>query len=130
MEMHTRAPQRDRPVGLVVLACIQFFFGAVALLSLGITSEVAGAYGVLSPLLTGAAMVATGIGYLQMRWGLGFVGGNVLALGSLGNILVFNALEGFANLPRHVPSMIYPVVLLALLNLRYKSVFAAEAPAV
>jgi hypothetical protein len=118
-------PSDRRPVGLVVLACIQFFFGAVALAALAAPLG-PGLYAILSPLITGIAMVATGIGYLRRSWTLGFLGGNILAFGTLANILVFNLLEGFANFPIHLPSMVYPVLLLAFLNLRYKPAFESK----
>ena len=97
MQARIVANSRKRPVGLVVLACIQFLFAAVLLLALTRASEIAGVYGIVSPLLTGIAMIATGVGYLQRSWAVGFVGGNVLGFASLANILIYNATEGFAN---------------------------------
>ena len=112
-----------RPTGLMVLAVIQFVF-CIALLAVLATSPRLGVYGVLSPLITSLLMVGSGIGYLRQDYKLGFVGGNILGIGSLANILIFNTVQGFENFAVHIPSLIYPVVLLGLLNLRYKDAFA------
>ena len=112
-----------RPTGLTVLAVIQFVF-CIALLAAFATSPGLSVYGVLSPLITGLMMVGSGIGYLRQDYKLGLIGGNILGIGSLANILIFSTVQGFENFAVHIPSLIYPVVLLGLLNLRYKDAFA------
>lgn len=112
-----------RPTGLTVLAVIQFIF-CIALLAAFATPSRLGVYGVLSPLITGLLMVGSGIGYLRQDYKLGFIGGNILGIGSFANILIFSMVQGFENFAVHIPSLIYPVVLLGLLNLRYKDAFA------
>ena len=111
-----------RPTGLTVLAVIQFVF-CIALLAAFATSPGLSVYGVLSPLITGLMMVGSGIGYLRQDYKLGLIGGNILGIGSLANILIFSTVQGFENFAVHIPSLIYPVVLLGLLNLRYKDAF-------
>ena len=120
--------QRGRPRGLTVLACVQFLF-VVAIAASFIARTPTGAYPILSQTLTAALMLVTAIGYLRQSHGLGFIGGNILAVGSLANILAFNASEGFQNISLHVPSMVYPALLLFLLNLRYRAAFAAHRSA-
>ncbi len=112
-----------RPTGLTVLAVIQFVF-CIALLAAFATSPGLSVYGVLSPLITGLMMVGSGFGYLRQDYKLGLIGGNILGIGSLANILIFSTVQGFENFAVHIPSLIYPVVLLGLLNLRYKDAFA------
>ena len=115
-----------RPTGLMVLAVIQFVL-CIGLLIVFAAPRSLSLYGVLSPLITGVLMVGSAIGYLRRNYNLGFVGGNILGIGSIANILMFNAVAGFENFIAHVPSLIYPIVLLSLLNLRYKDAFVREA---
>ena len=118
-----------RPHGLTALAVIQFVFAssiaysfwllfAGRLQGVGITP-----YRVLSPLVTIVLLVASGWGYLTRSRLLGYWGGNVLGVSSILNIVVHNALEGFVRLPLHLPSLVYPIVLLCLLQLRYRDAF-------
>ena len=115
-----------RPTGLMVLAVIQFVL-CIGLLIVFAAPRSLSLYGVLSPLITGVLMVGSAIGYLRRNYNLGFVGGNILGIGSIVNILMFNAVAGFENFIAHVPSLICPIVLLSLFNLRYKDAFAREA---
>jgi hypothetical protein len=120
--------QRGRPRGLTVLACIQFLF-VLAITAGFIARTPTGTYPILSQTLTVGLMLATAIGYLRQSYRLGFIGGNILAVGSLVNVLAFNASEGFQNITLHVPSMVYPALLLLLLNLRYRAAFATDRSA-
>jgi len=119
-----------RPTGLTVFAVIQFVFCigilAIMLLAVFAAPRSLGLYGVLSPLITFVLLVGSAIGYLRRDYNLGFIGGNILGIGSIVNILIFNAVQGFENFAGQVPSLIYPVVLLSLLNLRYKDAFAKD----
>ncbi len=118
--------EQRRPTGLTVLAVIQFILSIAVLAALA-RSRSPGVYGTLSPVITAVVLVASAIGYLRRNHYLGFVGGNVLGFGSIANIVIFNAVQGFANFAIHIPSLIYPVVLLVLLNLRYQDAFRREA---
>lgn len=60
---------------------------------------------------------------MRCHFVLGYVIGNVLGVFSILNILVFNLMSGFQNFSMHIPSLVYPVVLLLLLNLRYREDF-------
>ena len=107
------------PNGLIAFAAIQFVFCLGLLGSIGGSS----AYSTLSPLITAVLMGVSAVGYLRRDYMLGFCGGNVLGVGTILNILAFNAAQGFENFGAHVPSLSYPIVLLFFLNDRYKNVF-------
>lgn len=113
------------PAGLIVLAVIQFLFclGVLPIL-LGPTRY--GLYGVLSPLVTAVVLVISAVGYLKRHYRMGFVGGNILGVGSIANVVIFNAIFSSGDFSTHVPSLIYPLVLLALLNFRYKAEFVQD----
>jgi hypothetical protein len=125
------------PTGLKVLATIQLFFiAAFAFVCLRMltspsinaavhaeTGPTWSVYQILSPLITYTLMGLSAYGYLERSRVLGYWCGNALAVGSILNILAFNASEGFARFPLHVPSLVYPVVLFCLLNTRYRNVF-------
>ena len=123
-----------RPTGLTVFAVINFIFAGVVLLGFVVTllstmlplktGEFPSAYRILSPLVTAVLLVASGIGFLKLSYRAGFVGGIVLCVLSLGNVIVFNALRGFSGFLLHIPSMVYPTLLLLMLTLRYRTVFA------
>ena len=127
---------RQRPTGLVVLAVINFVFAALTVPSLLLhvfAPQVLeqgnlqlNVYTILSPTITAALLVTSGIGFLRMSYKLGFIVGLVFAIGSLLNILVFNALRGFQGFQLHIPSMIYPVVLILLLTIRYRGYFESS----
>lgn len=127
---------KQRPVGLVVFAVINFVFAAYTVLAFVMMFLVKGlmaqsglslkTYTVLSPFVTSLFLILSGIGFLKLSYCLGFIGGLVFCFGSLANILVFNALRGFQGFAPHIPSMIYPIVLLAFLTLRYKRYFKNE----
>ena len=71
--------------------------------------------------LAGMALVSA-YGFLRQHYFMGLVVGNVFALGAIAYILLYNAFEGsfaYANWM----GLIYPVVLLLLLDLRYKRCF-------
>ncbi len=115
-----------RPIGLTILAIIQFIL-CVAVLAAFAGPRSFGLYGVLSPIITAVLLAGSAIGYLRRDYKFGFIGGNVLGIGSIANILIFSAVQGFQNFAINIPSLIYPVVLLGLLNLRYKDAFARQA---
>ncbi len=122
-----------RPVGLVIFAVINFVFAAFCLLGLTLAVLAKGlmtqsglslnAYTLLSPVLTCTVLVLSGVGFIRMSYGLGFLGGLLFCIGSLVNIITFSAIRGFEGFALHIPSMIYPVVLLLFLALRYKKYF-------
>jgi len=84
------------------------------------------AYALLSPVLTCLVLILSGVGFIRMSYGLGFLGGLFFCFASLANIIVFNALHGFEGFAKHIPSMIYPVVLLFFLTIRYRKCFTPE----
>ncbi len=124
--MEVKMSEGRRPIGLTVLAVIQFIL-TVGVLAAFASPRSLGVYGTISPVMTGIVMVVSAIGYLRRNYYLGFICGNILGIGSIANILIFNAAQGFTNFAIYIPSMIYPVVLLALLNLRYRDAFGREA---
>ncbi len=71
----------------------------------------------------------SGVGFLKLSYRGGFLCGIALCVLSLSNIVVFNALHGFKEFILHIPSMIYPVVLLLTLTLRYRQTFLRVAGA-
>ncbi|WP_265420796.1 hypothetical protein [Aeromonas salmonicida] len=122
-----------RPTGLTIFAVLNFIFAAVGILNLAAlivppalreqANISLSAYMVLSPLLTCILMIVSGIGFLKLHYKAGFIGGVTLCLLSLGNVLIFNALEGFQNITLYLPSMVYPTILLAMLLLKYRENF-------
>lgn len=136
---------KQRPVGLVVFAVINFVFGGLMLLAflgmlLGLLLMFLAKremppsgvnltpYAILHPIAMSLLLILSGIGFLKMSYRLGFIGGLVLCVGSLANILVCYAARGFQGfLPLHIPSMIYPIVLLLFLTLRYRKHFRNES---
>ena len=122
---------KKRPTGLIVLAVINFIFAFLSLIGL-LTFlspqllELAGIkltlYTILSPILTGALLIISGIGFIKVDYKLGFIGGNVFGALALVNIMIGGVILG-KGLLIHAPSMIYPIVLLLLLNIRYKKYF-------
>ncbi len=122
-----------RPTGLTVFAVINFIFVAIMLMSLiAIITSLSlreqtnlgiSAYTILSPLITAILMLVSGIGFLKLNYRAGFVCGNVLCVLSIANILLFNLLNGFQDFSMHIPSMVYPSILLIMLNFRYKNSF-------
>lgn len=122
---------QKRPTGLIVLAIINFVsaflsvIGLLALLSPQLLEQ-AGLkitpYTILSPLLTGVLLLISGIGFIKVDYKLGFISGNIFGVLALANILIGGIVIG-KGLLIYIPSMIYPIVLLLLLNLRYKKYF-------
>jgi len=125
---------RKRPTGLTIFAVINFLFAGGLGLSLLVTlaspalREQTGlslsAYTILSPLLTAALLIVSGVGFLKLDYRAGFVCGITFCLLALGNIVVFNALHGFKGFILHIPSMIYPTLVLLMLTLRYRPAFS------
>ena len=125
---------KKRPTGLTIFAVINFVFAGTSLLSLLVTvgspalREQArlslSAYTILSPLLTAALLLISGVGFLKLSYRAGFVCGVAFCVLALGNILAFNALRGFNAFILHIPSMIYPILLLLMLVLRYRDSFS------
>jgi hypothetical protein len=124
---------KKRPVGLTVFAVINFVFSGLTLMGLLVSlsspdlRQAAGvalsAYSIMSPLLTAGLLAISGVGFLRLSYRAGFLAGVAVCVLSLGNILVFNTLQGFAGFGAHVPSMVYPVVLLLMLTLKYRHAF-------
>jgi len=121
---------KKRPVGLTVFAIINFIFSGLMLMGLLVSlsspdlRQAAGvslsAYSILSPLLTAGLLAISGVGFLRLSYRAGFLAGIAVCVLSLGNVLV---LQGFAGFGAHVPSMVYPVVLLLMLTLKYRHAF-------
>lgn len=125
-----------RPTGLTVLAMIQLlFFGSMVfslLVVLGSDGRGERADGVriqlsnyqlLSFSITATLLFLSAMGFLAQNRILGYWGGNLLAIGSVANILAHNASERFVNFDMHVMSLIYPVFLFFALNLYYRKSF-------
>jgi len=129
---------QKRPKGLVILAIINFFFAALlvptlliyifAPQSLAEADVDLNAYTILSPVITSFLLLISGIGFLRLSYKTGYIVGLIFAVGSLLNIVIFNALRGFQGFQGHIPSMIYPVVLILLLTLRYRRNFESTSP--
>ena len=127
---------KRRPTGLTVFAIINFVFAGITMLSFLVAilspllRDQAGLplslYTILSPLGTVTLLVISGVGFLKMSYRGGFVCGIAFCVLSLANIIVFNALQGFQGFLLHVPSMIYPTLLLLMLTLRYKQAFHSD----
>ena len=126
---------KKRPVGLTVLAVINFLFAAGCLLGLLITvaspslreqTGISLSYTFLSPLVTASLLTISGIGFLRRAYRAGFLCGLAFCILSLGNIVIFNALRGFGGFLLHIPSMVYPTVLLLMLTLRYQPAFSKD----
>lgn len=122
-----------RPTGLTIFAVINFIFAALVLISLFtmLTSPefqktsglVVSAYTVLSPLLTGILLIISGVGFILQSYRAGYICGILFCILSLGNILAFNVISGFEGFALHIPSMVYPTLLLLMLTLKYKQAF-------
>ena len=121
------------PIGLKVLATINFFFATLILISLlltlcspelrRLTGPSLSAYAILSPTITAALLIVSAIGFLKLNYYAGFITGLACSILSLGNIVLFSAMRGFNHLALYIPSMIYPTVTLLLLTLRYRQFF-------
>jgi len=123
-----------RPTGLTALAVINFIFVIGLLFSIatyfstdllakaGLTVNL---YTILSPIITAILLLTCGIGFIKMDYIMGYWFGNIFGVLSLLNIIVFNAIRGFSGFAGHIPSMVYPIILLFLLNLKYKEHFKA-----
>lgn len=109
----------ERPRGLTVLAVVQFIL-CLCVLS---ASRVTGIMG----FITGILMAISAIGYFKLDYKLGFVGGNILGIFYLFNIVIFNLIQGFSNFNFYIPSLVYSIVLLILLNNKYKNAFVINA---
>jgi hypothetical protein len=127
-----REPETKRvPSGLIVFAVVQFLFAMMSGLNVVIilgSTETMRAFPVVLQAIIGVAMIVTGVGYLKRSWLWGFVGGNLLALllavdDLATSVMAYRELQEFQNLPIVLSTMVYPLLLLALLNLRYKSEF-------
>ncbi len=81
------------------------------------------AYTILSLLSTFLLLIASGAGYLSQNRILGYWGGNLLAVGLIANIMFHNFQEHFTRFSRHLPILLYPIVLLLLLNLHFRKEF-------
>jgi hypothetical protein len=120
------------PVGLKILAALNFFFAVLILISLFFVlfspelrqqNGTSLAYAILSPAITATLLLVSGVGFLRLSYLGGFVAGVVCSLLSLGNTVVFNAMKGVSHLAMYIPSMIYPLVTLLLLTLKYRGRF-------
>ncbi|MFO0952957.1 MAG: hypothetical protein U0835_17755 [Isosphaeraceae bacterium] len=124
-------PIRERPTGLTVLATLQFLFGASIVYGfLRLADGAAGpqgftftSYSFISSAFTLFLLVTSAAGYLSQNRLFGYWGGNLLAVGSIANILCYSLLNDFAQLPLRLPGLAYPAVLLFLLNFRYRNAF-------
>ncbi|HJV66144.1 MAG TPA: hypothetical protein VJ550_10455 [Geomonas sp.] len=120
------------PLGLKILAGINFFFAALILASLffalfspSLRQQSGGAlaYAILSPAITGSLLLISGVGFLRLSYFGGFLTGIACSIFCLGNTVVFNAVRGFGHFAMYIPSMIYPTVTLLLLTLKYRRCF-------
>ena len=129
---------RFRPVGLSILAILNFEFTIFFIL---MASLVAIAYfwpdtlfvgnsseigiieviiaGILYPLINSLLLLLSGIGFLKMRYMLGFVTGNISVVYAFVAVLFIAITYGTAK----YILLIYPFVLLLLLNTVYKKYF-------
>ncbi|NKB72622.1 MAG: hypothetical protein GKR89_36585 [Candidatus Latescibacteria bacterium] len=121
-----------RPAGLTLFAIINFVLGGAALQSLIVTLLFPGQYPqysidptpfkIATLSLTGILLLVSGYGFLKLHYKAGFITGCVFCILSLVHIL---AIEGLANTT--IPKLIYPLILLISLNVKYKLYFTGEA---
>jgi hypothetical protein len=124
------------PAGLVLLALIQFGFAALA----GIRfvhkfgtvveptepqAEVGWAVAnlIVRALLALGLLIFSGIGYLARSRIYGYWGGNILAVGWIGAVVINFARHGFAFITYFDLGVLYPLLLLLVLNLHYRTRF-------
>lgn len=126
-----------RPTGLTALALIQFFFAAsvgCGYLMISFPSpefrgifrlarDVNPVYMILSPLITELLLVSSAGGYLSQNRVYGYWGGNVLAVWSIANLVIYGVLHEFPGIWWIGIKLIYPTVLLCLLNRYYRNAF-------
>ena len=122
-----------RPVGLTILAFINFILAMTLLISVFqlITSPAllehertsVVIYTVLAPLITAIAMLVSGVGFLRLNYWAGFVFGLFLCAMSLSNTLVYSFLNGFQGFSTSLPNFLYSFTVMMLLNFRYKKYF-------
>jgi hypothetical protein len=123
------------PVGLKILAGLNFFFATLILISLffvlfspGLRQQQGAslAYAILSPAITATLLLVSGVGFLRLSYLGGFVAGIACSILSLGNTVIFNAMKGVGHLAMYIPSMIYPLATLLLLTLKYRGCFRKD----
>ncbi len=116
----------ERPGGLTALGIVNFVFAGLTgfsfLIGLGAISH--SAYTIASPLITIALMVVSGIGFMIMSYRLGYLGGNAFGVLSILNILVYMFTFAGQNFLVHIPSLIYPTIVLILINTKFKKYFS------
>jgi hypothetical protein len=116
---------KERPAGLTAMACVNFAFVAVAYYLFTRTGRPLPPTSAVTYLL----LLASGFGFINVHLFWGFWVGNVMAVFALGNVMYFLVSQGFDDIHLHLPSLIYPLVVLYLLNTRYRDCFSPSRTA-
>jgi hypothetical protein len=120
----------ERPIGLTVLAVLNFMYAAFFLLLYGILlsssnpdiSQTDYKQIIMFSVLCGL-LVASGIGYLKMsRWG--YFLGNLYVAFQLFGLIFFLSVFGLRMIRTQIPGLIYPAATFVFLNFRYRTCFA------
>jgi hypothetical protein len=124
---------KKRPVGLIVLAIINFIFGIWELIYLWllITSpelqKLSGytniLYPVFSILLISFLSIISGIGFIMLNYYTGYIGGIICSSAAILNILIYIIFQNSKNLMMTCAGAIYPIIVISLLVVRYKEIF-------
>lgn len=129
---------KKRPAGLTVFAVLNFIFSGLTLVGLlvfmalpAIRQEVGTAlsfYTIASSLLMCVLFAVSGIGFLKLSYRAGFQVGVALCVFSLINVVILSVLLGFEAVGSQMLSVIYSVVLLLMLKLKYRDDFLSAEP--
>ncbi len=118
--------KKEPPTTLTALAAVNFFFTATLIFSFAYTvykGELT-EYIAISQTVTAVLLVLSGFGFLKMSYTQGYILGNIFAVFALVNITIYGLFFDEHNFLIHVPSLIYPLALLFLLNIKLKQYFS------
>lgn len=129
---------KKRPAGLTVFAVLNFLFSGLTLVGLLVfmalpalrqeAGTMLSGYTVVSTLLLSVLLVVSGIGFLKLSYRAGFQTGVAFCVFSLMNVFIFSVLLGLEVVGSQMPTVIYSVVLLLMLKLKYRHVFLPAEP--
>ena len=123
------------PTGLRVLAAANCLIAVITLLALIVISlpfllspsdQGPGLYQPVISALSVVLLFLSGWGFAWGSYRWGYLLGNGFAVFSVLNIITASALEAFKGFTGILPSLSYPVILLLLLNLRYRAFFLSR----
>ena len=111
--------------GLITMAVIHFIIGGgavMAIINSFIFDTVRIDY-ILGYIAIGAAMIATGIGFIKQDYKLGYLWGNAFAIITLLVIFSYGIGTGFKKFGQQTPGLVYFGFLLLMLNVFLKGKF-------